>query len=312
MLLLTLSHPYTSIEVISIILAWVTLEYFYFKNTEIKKKDFLFILFAFLAYFIYYGVILNRMEIYRQINKINALDWGYKAWHFVPAYAIVWLLCLLTVKNIPALKKQLANSHNRLFLAWGIVAFLLSVHGFAIKPVQPIHFTRGYVYSGFFLFGLPALQYWIHALLQKGWKGYLMIGLFIFLFLFDNITWFGTAALEKNQSGVYYTTAEKEVIQFFQGKKEHGIVIGNEKNYELDAGIQLFSPFKSWIPHPFLTLDINEKRAAVDSLFKKGKIADSWKTSSVYMYSGKKDSNLQISGYSHVFENSQYIIYKIR
>ena len=310
-LLLIVSHPYTSIEIIAILLSWLTVEIFYFKNPVIKKTYLFYLGTAFIIYFFYYGIILNHFPIYRAINKANALDWGYKAWHFVPAYAFVWLLSFISIRNIPALKKHCSNSTSRLFLLWGIVTFLLSIHGFALKPVQPIHFTRGYVYAGFFLFGIPALQVLLRKLSGWGWKGYALIITGSILFLFDNISWFGTALLEKNQSGVYFTNAEIQVIDYFKAKKETGIVIGSEKNYELNAGVQLYSSFKGWIPHPFLTLDIQEKRAATDSLLQSGKIRESWKTQNVYLYYDKNDGNLQHQPGQPVYTNDRFEIFKI-
>ena len=311
MVLLIFSHPYTAIEIISIILVWLVAEVYYFKNKLLKGADVWYIFSALILFFIYYGIILNRIEIYRQINKINTLDWGYKAWHFIPAYAIVWLLSFFAIKNVPALKLHFATASNRLFFWWGTVAFLLSVHGFAIKPVQPIHFTRGYVYAGFFLFGMPVLQTMVEKLLLQRARGYIVISALVFVFLFDNITWFCFAAERKNGAGVYFTTSETEVIDYFKNKNEKGIVIGSEKNYELNAGIQLYTKYKGWIPHPYLTLDADTKRMAVDSLLVKSKIDESWKTRPVYLYCAKNDSTLQIRDSTPVFENSSYKIFKI-
>ena len=311
MLLLMLSHPYTAIESISIVLVWVVFEYCYFKNTQIKKAGLIYIATAFILYFIYYAIVLNGIPIYRKINEINALDWGYKAWHFVPAYAIVWLFSFIAIKNIPALKKHFSDPNNRLYFWWGTVAFLLSVHGFAFKPVQPIHFARGYVYAGFFLFSIPALQSVISYLQLRKKNSYVLLPAMIFVFLFDNITWFGMAALQKNNSGVYFNTAEKEVISFFENKHENGIAIGSLKNYYLNAGIQLYTSYKGWIPHPYLALDVDAKRSAVDSLLIKGKLDDHWKNKPVYLYCDKNDSTLQPRFNNPVFENSNYKIFKI-
>ena len=268
---------------------------------------------AFLLYFIYYAGILGRIEIYRQINKLNALDWGYKLWHFLPAYAIVWYCSFLCIKNIPLLKIHFSDSGNRLFFWWGTVAFLLSVHGFAIKPVQPIHFTRGYVYAGFFLFCIPALQSIINKYTIKKAKGYLILSVLVIIFLFDNITWFGYAAEGTNGTGVYFTKQEMELISFFKQKNNKSIVIGSEKNYPLNAAIQLYADTKGWIPHPFLTFEISNKRKAVEDLLKENKKDSMWFNRNVYLYCDKNDSTLPQPNFlqTPVFENQQFTVFKI-
>lgn len=312
-LLLTVSHPYTSIEIICILLTWVTVEVFYFKNNDISKKQFLAMLAAFILYFIFYAGIFGRIEIYRQINQLNSLDWGYKIWHFLPAYAIVWLCSFLCIKNIPLLKKHFSVPNNRLFFWWGTVAFLLSVHGFAIKPEQPIHFTRGYIFAGFFLFSIPVLQEIIDKYATQRARGYLIIFLLCFVFLFDNITWFGLEVVHPNQTGVYFTSSEKELISFFKKLPDKGIVAGNEKNYPLNAGIQLYAGEKAWMPHPFLTFNIANKRLAVTNYLIQQHLNSSWMNSNVYMYFDKNDSTLRQPVFllNPVFENQQYRVFKI-
>ena len=313
MLLLTVSHPYTSIEIISITFAWITTEVFYFKNIQFSKKHFYYVLAALLLYFIYYAGILGSIKIYREINKLNSLDWGYKIWHFLPAYFIVWLCSFLSIRNIPLLKKHFSEPNNRLFFWWGTVAFLLSVHGFAINPEQPIHFTRGYVYAGFFLFSIPVLKLLINKCSLQGTKRHILLFAFSFIFLFDNITWFGLAAETINSPGVYFTLSEKELINFFEHQENKGIVTGNEKNYTLNAAIQLQSSKKVWISHPFLTFDITNKRATVTNFIHKNELDSNWKKTNVYLYFDRTDTtvNKPVDLQNPVFENQQFSVFKI-
>ena len=313
MLLLIVSHPYTSIEIISITLTWISIEYFYLRKNEIKKTDLIYIATAFVLYFAYYGWFLNSLDIYKAINKLNALDWGYKAWHFIPAYALVWVMAFLAVKNPTLLKAHFSHSNNRLFFWWGAVAFILSVHGFAIKPVQPIHFARGYVYAGFFLFSLPAIEASIRLLSAQKIKGFIILSVMTFIFLFDNLSWFVISSTGENENGVYFTKEKRDLVDFLKNTKTKGIVIGSEKNYELSSAIQLYTDYKAWIPHPFLTFDIDDKRKALDSLLTDGKLDATWKSTNVYLYSDKNDSTLQQPNlfFKKEFENRQYIVYKI-
>lgn len=313
MILLTLSHPYSSTELLLIVFTWACLEYFYLRSKEISKIEISYIGFAMVFHFFYYGLWLHHFPVSKVISQQVALDWSYKAWHFVPAYAIVWLLCFLTIKHIPLLKKQFSSPVNRLFFCWGTVAFLLSVHGFAIKPVQPLHYTRGYVYAGFFLFAIPAIVSLIAEVKNKKNIFFKVIGgIAILIFLSDNILWFYSNS-SFNSTGILYNRDQQELIHYFSDKKEKGWVIGSEKTADFTAYLQLYSSYRGWIPHPILTFDLAHKKEAFNNLVLGQRIDEKWKQVPTYLYLEKNDSIL----FNHnlffpvTFENKQYKVFKI-
>jgi hypothetical protein len=312
MLLITASHPYTSVELALIVLVWSAIEYFYLKSGVVAKKGLSFIFAGAIAVFFYYGVILNNIPIYKSISKLVALDWGYKVWHFLPAYILVWLMSFLAIKNTSLLKEMFSNPASRLFFCWGMVAFILSVHGFAIKPVQPIHFTRGYVYAGFFLFSLPALIQLINCFIKSKYGKYLLLPAFCFIFLSDNLFWFSLNT-SYNKTGVYYYTQTQELISFFNEKKEAGLLIFSDKHELLSTTIQLYSNYKSWIPHPILTFDIAHKKQAVKNLLTNNLIDENWKQRPSYFIEVKSDTtdHQYLKYYPPVFENNAFKVYKI-
>lgn len=167
MVLLTISHPYSSIEILIIIFARASMEFFYVRSSSLRKKDYILIIAGLFFQLFYYGVWLRHFTVFRIISQQAALDWSYKVLHFLPAYCIVWLLSFLAVKNLPLLKKQFISPVNRLFFCWGLFAFLLSAHGFAIKPIQPLHYNRGYVYASFFLFSILGIFSIIEKIKRK-------------------------------------------------------------------------------------------------------------------------------------------------
>jgi hypothetical protein len=313
MFILTISHPYSSSELIAILFLWVLAEYFYIKSGIIIKKQLLLMAAVVLFHILYYGVLLKQIPVYQTISRHVALDWGYKAWHFIPAYCIVWLLSFIAIRNIPLLKKQFSSPINRLFFWWGSMAFILSVHGFAINPIQPLHFTRGYVYAGFFLFSIPAIQSVLEYLNRKH-SSILKFAtaLAIIIFLSDNISWFYFAA-SKNNTGILLNKNEQSLIGFFKGKNEKGWVISPEKNYALTSYIQLYSAMKGWIPHPFLTFNIDYKRAALNDLVTDSKIDSNWKNTTAYFYINKSDTGFSrhVFQFPLKFENESFKVFQI-
>jgi hypothetical protein len=223
------------------------------------------------------------------------------------------LLSFLAVKNIPLLKKHFTNPLNRLFFCWGIVAFALSVHGFAIKPVQPLHFTRGYVYAGFFLFAMPAIIHYLHFVKTSTNKLYKPIyALIIFLFLLDNISWF-TSNINYNETGIQFNKQEQALIQFFKNNNQNSWIISTEANAAMATNLQLYSPGKAWIPHPFLTFNMQAKKAAIVDLETKKLIDEQWKQRPAYFFIDKKDTSYRHTTFKFevVYENDQFKVFKI-
>lgn len=311
-MVLSISHPYTSVEILLIIITWALLEYFYIRSTLLRKKDLYYIAAAAVFHIAYYG-LLNQFEVSTIISRQVALDWSYKAWHFIPAYAIVWLFSFLAVKNIPLLKKQFANPVNRLFFCWGMVAFALSVHGFAIKPVQPLHFTRGYVYAGFFLFAIPAITHCLNLVKASTNRLYKpLCVLLLFVFLVDNISWFASN-IAYNNTGIQFTTQEQQLIAYFKNNPANGWIISSEGNAQMATYLQLYSTGKAWIPHPFLTFNMQSKKAAVFNFELKQQVDEQWRKKPSYFFFDKTDTTFRPSTvqWETAFENEQFKVFKI-
>lgn len=313
MVLLTISHPYTSTELAAILFSWVVMEYYYLKSGAISKKGFLWMLGALIFYVFYYGVLLKLLPVYSTLSNQSALDWGYKIWHFLPAYFLVWILSFFAIRNVDLLKKQFSSPANRLFFSWGMVAFLLSVHGFAIKPIQPLHFTRGYVYAGFFLFSIPAIIELLEFINKKKKITFFFITIIsVIIFLSDNIAWFYFQT-GSNRAGVYLTKNEQEIINYFKQNKENGWIIGSEKNDDLSTFIQLYSNNKAWIPHPFLTFNLDSKRIALQNLRFQNKLDVRWMQGPTYLYIEKSDTSFTNHplNFPIKFENETFKVFKI-
>ena len=313
MVLLTISHPYTSTELTAIIFTWLLVEYYYLKSTEINKNGLFWLGGAIIFQVFYYGVLLKLLPVYSTISQQSTLDWGYKIWHFLPAYFLVWALSFYAVKNVALLQKHFSNYNNRLFFCWGSIAFLLSVHGFAIKPVQPLHFTRGYVYAGFFLFCIPTIVAAFDWMKSKPKFTFVLIAsLTIIIFLSDNIAWFYFQT-SPNVAGVYFTKNEQELINFFKDKNQQGWVVGPEKRDDLSTYIQLFSGYKAWIPHPFLTFDLIDKKQALQNLIKEGQLDKRWQFTPSYLYIEKKDTSFTNHPFNFPikFENESFKVFQI-
>jgi len=79
-----------------------------------------------------------------------------------------------------------------LCLVWYIVAFLFSHHQWFVRPIQPLHFTRGYTWAPLFLMGANNILLLLNSILHTRRKFIRVAGIagFVLLMVSDNIVWF--------------------------------------------------------------------------------------------------------------------------
>src|SRR6266704_3622578 len=61
------------------------------------------------------------------------------------------------IRRFALAKEFFRIPRNRLLAIWALVAFILANHEFAIRPIQPLHFDRGYIWIPLFLMGARSL-----------------------------------------------------------------------------------------------------------------------------------------------------------
>ena len=127
------------------------------------------------------------------------------------------------------------ESVNRLLIVWFAVSFVLANHEFAMVPLQPLHFTRGYLWTPLFLLGAPVLVQmfrWMPRWVGQferiparmgGFITGLGGALLVLLFVADNAAWFVWAA--RVPDGAYHSPQflspeEAEVMEWLQGMPE--------------------------------------------------------------------------------------------
>lgn len=108
-----------------------------------------------LAAFLWYNLFfLEQFEEHRVVREQMTVPWIAGLLAMVLAYAGVGLLAVF----------RLISDRGRLdrragfMLTCFAVAFLLANHHWFVRPRQPVHFTRGYVWMPLCLLGLPYLQ----------------------------------------------------------------------------------------------------------------------------------------------------------
>lgn len=313
MAIISLSHPFTGIEILAIVSAWSLFEFFLRK----KEVPFWFATgsFLLLCFHIYYYLFyLNSFPDHKMVSEQYALNWRLGFYRMIPAYILTGMLAFVSI-YISSFKTFFASRSNRLFLAWFLIAFLLANHEIFMKARQPIHFTRGYIWSSLFLLGLPALNQLNHHLKNKwGNIGLAMMGL---VFFFDNFFWISENIYSRAEkpSPLYINAEQKNILDLLKTETDNQTIIIS-KDPTIAYLSAVYTSGNPWYSHPYTTPDASRKKLIQENFFLQGKLDAGWMQHKINFIIYKKDSTLYNTLLTlpaeKIIKTNEYIIYTYR
>jgi hypothetical protein len=178
--------------------------------------------------------------------------------------------------------------------------------------MQPIHFTRGYIWAGLFLFSLPALVWLINYLQQSTVRKWLLYG-FIFIFLSDNLIW--SAKLLTGTNNIewegHITNDTRQVLNFLKSNGTNkDLLVGNASLVNYLANV--YTHTNAWVSHPFNTPNIKERDIQMQVFLQTGVQLPEWKGRRILIAMNKKSEPPWISprlSKNKLFENETYVIF---
>ena len=272
-LILCFSHPFTGIHLLLTLLAFVSVEKLVYKKKDIPSWFMFGMIVLIGIHLYYYLVFLNRFASHKSVSDQYSQNWNYHLYHFGPAYLIVFALTLVSIR-IQTWKGFIAQQRNRFFLTLAAVSFLLSNHELFLKPMQPIHFARGYEWTSYFFMALPAIVF----ILERLKKRVVVLGIFVVFFLLDNIVWFGNYAASrvKEPSVGHITREQKQILKLIQDRStEETLILGSDPILPYLSTI--YSKAYAWYSHPYTTSYAMYKRSAYAKFLETGQPDPAWK-----------------------------------
>jgi hypothetical protein len=273
--LVSISHPFTGVQLLLILAAWCFLEWFFLRS-EVVPGFFVLGCGVLLALHLgYYLGFLSLFSEHRAVMQQFAQPWVYQAVNFVPAYVLVGGLALWRMRRLPLARAVLGTSANRLLLMWFAVSFVLANHEFAIEPIQPAHFTRGYVWMPLFLLGAPLLTTWMATLWSSRRRllGRLCAVAIVLLFISDNALWLASRTAP---IGVYQTADQIEMFSWMDTSEHRGAVVLADRPHVGYLAI-VYTPLRAWHSHLFNTPHGRERRREARAFFQDGVFLDEWR-----------------------------------
>ncbi len=317
--LVSASHPFTGIELLLILATWSALELFFVRSSAVPRGFFLAVVGLQALHVGYYLGYLGRFPEHRELMRAWTLAWELQAVHFLPAYALVGALAFWSFRRLDLAQRFFAQSRNRLFLTWFLVAFALANHEFAIPPIQPLHFTRGYIWTPLFFLGSTTLIDLFERLHRsvRPTLGPVAVGVALGLFLLDNILWLGQFPLDafrgRQFTGFTVKGSQLDLYRWL-GRDENRGTILLAPDPDLGYLASVYTPLRSWVGHQYNTPDIDRRKREVAAFLDEGAIVDAWKGKTLIIAIDRTGSEFPKpfkEGARLVYQNQGYLVYRL-
>jgi hypothetical protein len=319
-LLLSWSTPFSGVEVILILACWSALELFFVRSREVPIS-FLGALVALLGLHLgYYVGFLRRFPEHRMLMEQWMLQYFLQADNFVPAYALVGALAAWSFRRLDLARQFFAQPRNRFFLVWFLVAFALANNEFAIKPIQPLHFTRGYIWTPLFLMGAPALLGLFRTLRSRSGPrlGTAAVGTVVAVLLLDNAIWLNSFAWEgaHGRPAKYWsvTADQLELYRWLSQLENRGALLITSDPHDVGFLAAVYTPLRPWFGHVGNTPDFKARRKEVAAFLEEGTVIDAWRGKTLLVTLDRPIPEprwLSATGTEPVYENAGYRVYRV-
>lgn len=257
--LLASTHPFSGIQFLLIVTAYAGLQFIQ------KRWTFGLVYPAVLStgslvFLGYYFVFLNSFESHRSVSETWTLDWTLPASSAILAYLLVGVL---SIRRVLADRHALTDGQWLFLVSFG-VSFLLVNHHYFITPHQPLHFTRGYVWTPLALLALPELQKIFVGITQrtKPLIASLTIATISILLTLDNIGFVYTTWSQHQECDMYLSKDEHQMYDWLDENEVSGVLLypNSQCSSYLSA---TFTEMYPYLGHWALTPDYLERGESV-------------------------------------------------
>jgi hypothetical protein len=271
--LLSCSHPFSGLELLLILLAFVAGEFFVNKITPPPRWFIAGLVVILISHLAYYLVVLKLLSPeHVMLERQWSLPWILPAWTSVVAYGPVFLLAAVTLVLRFLSPAGIPGRETRFAVIWFVVAFALANHELIISPRQPLHFTRGYVWTPLALLAVPTVTAAFRRCTNLRWHitalaacAFLMV-----IITSDNIAWFGRNFILRAShvpgSEIFLTADASQTLAFLaQPDMRKRLLLSNDPRLAYMA--TAYVPVRTWLSHGFNTPAADDRREQLRAFF---------------------------------------------
>ncbi|MDP4199550.1 MAG: hypothetical protein Q8922_03260 [Bacteroidota bacterium] len=227
LLLLAATHPWTGLEMIAIMLAYLVWTYIagrarpplWFQTVTVLCTA---------AFIWYYGVYLNQFDSHRRIVSLWKSEvWTVSDLSFVLSIASLLPLIIYRIVLRPPLRRG-----DEFLAVCFLISTVLSIHQHWMTPIQPIHFHHGYPWFSLFLFALPAIAKLTNTIaIKRRSLGVWAVSVMMLFFMFsDNVIFVisRTAESMNIMHTIRLSPPERQLFRWLAQSRAHGLFLARD------------------------------------------------------------------------------------
>jgi hypothetical protein len=253
--IVAMTHPFSGFQLLAILTAWFGV-LAVVQRTRPMVLYFLASCLVMALFLGYYKVFLDLFPAHRNIHRVWSLQWTLSTPAICLAYGPVLVLALGRVASDWDVKKCL-DSGVGFLLTFAVISFLLAKHELIYPAFQPLHFTRGYIWTPLCLIALPYIQRGL-IVLQANVPSYLFACLAVVLagvVVSDNATFIATYG--SKELGEYLTPDQRQVYREMNDLGIAGTLLTTDP--QLGYLSATYTAAQPYLGHQFLTPDFRER-----------------------------------------------------
>lgn len=267
LVLLATTHPWSGIELLCTMNLWRLLD-FAIRRSRTARTQLSISVVVMIAFLAYYKVWLPSFPSHAQLQRVWELNWSLNSLSALLAYGPLVLPAVVAVRR--AILRDGLNAAEQFLCCALVVAVGLAFHDRLIRPVQPLHFTRGYVWMPLFLLGLPVTLEWIRNIGQR--RGPAVVSVVVLLAAVDN---FGFAAVHVHEQwtaadGFHLDGDERVLLAEIDDMVPNAVVLSESDT--LNYLFPTYAHVRPWLGHRFNTPDYNRRLEQKQAVFADGTI----------------------------------------
>ena len=315
--LLAISHPFTGVGALLMLLAWSMVERWGVRSRAVPLWFPISIALILALVLVQHTVLLPQDAEHRILMDQWKLPWTEQAINFVPAYALVGSLAVIRLRSLERSRSAMGTPLGRLLLIWAVVWFALENHELFMEAHQPLHFTRGYTWSALFLLGVPALDE-LSAWSKQQWRGSVRIiatVVLVAVLLLDNAAWMGRQyqALYTDSASSQAFVLDRDRRDLFNALNDLGtgqpLLVAEDPNVAYLA--MVYTPLRSYYSHHSNTPHAKQCREALGAFFD-GRITDPILNGDLVVVAYERERPFVFAGRAErVYTNATYTVYRM-
>lgn len=262
---------------------------------------------AVLAVFLsYYFVFLEQFPAHSELRETWSLRWSVSFETVLLAYGVVFCIAL---KRLAAEGWKFEPTKSFFLVAFG-VSFLLIQHDLFVKPHQPLHFTRGYVWMPLFLLGTPLMASWFDQIRARSSQLVAMaqVAIVIFLASLDNLAFLTTTTIH-NRNNMPLPAAARDAFKWMNDRHLTGVLLTSDAHLAYLSAT--FTSVRPYYGHKFNTPQYAKRVQQVEE-WQTGDEAQAWLNSVDYLLL-PVDSPLidhLDQQWTRVYRNDQFVVFQ--